>query len=137
MRSRTFSASWMFCLYASSSAACGDDTTVPPYRTPDASLASDDDSGAQAGAVSYARDVSPIFARCVICHYADSVIGYDLTHPFDATHGIVGRKNDWFTEGHASKNEYVVKPGSPDESFLIYKVAADPDPKTFDYENNG
>lgn len=87
--------------------------------------------------VSYARDVAPIFQRCVICHHPGGIIGYDLVDPFDPTHGIVGRPNDWHTESHASPLEFVVKPGSPDESFLIYKVAADPNPKTFDIENNG
>jgi hypothetical protein len=87
--------------------------------------------------VSYARDVAPILQRCVLCHHPGNITGYDLVNPFDPVHGIVGRSNDWHTEGHNSPLELVVKPGSPDESFLIYKVAADPDPLAFDPENNG
>jgi hypothetical protein len=101
---------------------------------PDAGERADEDAGSS---VSFTRDVQPIFARCVICHHPGGVIGVDLVHPFDPDHGIVGRQNSWFAEGHPSKYELDVKPGSPDESFLIYKISANPDPKTFDIENNG
>lgn len=121
--------------------ACADDAgNAAPFIDSDAGTPRD--AGAQhdsdAGeAVSFARDVQPIFARCVICHHPGGVIGVDLTHPFDSEKGIVGRRNSWAVEGHPSKYPYDVKPGSPDESFLIYKVSADPDPATFDVENNG
>jgi mono/diheme cytochrome c family protein len=85
--------------------------------------------------VSYARDVKPIFQqRCVICHYAGGIVGYDLVDPFDPEHGVVGRANSW-QENHGSSYALLVKPGDPDASFLIYKVAHDP--QDFDGEKNG
>ena len=86
--------------------------------------------------VSYAKDVRPIFARCVICHHPGGIVDLDLTNPFHPEHGIVERKNSW-AEVHDSPYELVVKPGDPDASFLIYKVAHDPDPEKFDVTNNG
>ncbi|HKP56141.1 MAG TPA: hypothetical protein VJV78_05465 [Polyangiales bacterium] len=86
--------------------------------------------------VSYARDVQPIFARCVICHHAGGIVDLDLTDPFDPEHGVIGRKNSW-ADVHESPFELVVEPGDPDASFLIYKVEHDPDPEKFDPANNG
>src|SRR5262245_53789596 len=74
------------CLLAT---ACGgDDTTEPDASQPDASTR-----------VSYARDVQPIFARCVICHHPGGIVDLDLTDPFDPEHGLIGRKNSW-AEAH-------------------------------------
>lgn len=129
--------------------ACGDDSTEP---SDDAGMGA---AGATAGTggggrggssgagqggsggddpVSYRDDVRPIFQRCVICHRPGGVIGYDLVNPFDSRQGIVNRQNSWFTE-HDSPFEFVVKPGDPDDSFLIYKVGTDPD--DIDAANNG
>lgn len=103
-------------------AACAGDAAREPDM-PDASTH-----------VSYARDVQPIFARCVICHHEGGIVDLDLTHPFDPEHGVVGRKNSW-AEVHESPFELVVKPGDPDASFLIYKV--EQNPEEFDPANNG
>lgn len=86
--------------------------------------------------VRYANDVRPIFQRCVICHRAKGIIDLDLTNPFDVMYGIINRSNSW-AEAHESPFDVVVKPGSPNDSFLIYKVEADPDPAQFDVTNNG
>jgi hypothetical protein len=129
------------CLLALLQLACGDDSDDAPAGT-DAG----GDDGGRGGAggaaggdagrrVSYARDVKPILQqRCVICHHPGGVVGYDLVDPFDPEHGIVGRANSW-QEAHDSPYALLVKPGAPDESFLIYKVAHDP--QDFDPENNG
>jgi hypothetical protein len=103
--------------------ACGDDQAAQPFVSADAGET-----------VSYTRDVKPIFARCTICHYAGSVIDYDLTDPFDATHGIIGRANSW-KEAHDSPYETIVEPGDAAASFLIYKVATKPE--AIDAPNNG
>jgi mono/diheme cytochrome c family protein len=110
--------------------ACGGDASAEPDAEPDTPPI---DAGP---AVSYADDVRPIFQACVICHGPGSVTRLDLTDPFDPEHGLVNRTNTWH-EAHDSPFELLVKPGSPDESFLIYKVAADPDPEVFDTANNG
>jgi hypothetical protein len=125
---------------------CGDDHPSAA-RAPDASTAhaSQSDAAARDAAleasapdarvgVSYAHDVKPIFERCVICHFSTGVIDLDLTQPFDPQRGLILRKNSWAQE-HQSPFEFVVQPGDPDRSFLIYKVAQDP--ATFDVANNG
>lgn len=86
--------------------------------------------------MSYAKDVRPIFANCVICHRKGGTIVPDLTNPFDSERGLINRPNEWAVQ-HDSKYETLVKPGDPDESFLIYKVSSDPDPQKFDSTNNG
>lgn len=84
--------------------------------------------------VSFARDVQPIFTRCLYCHYTGS--GFDLSHPFDPVEGLIGKTNGWH-DGHDSPLELLVEPGHPELSFLVYKVSADPDPVAFDTTNNG
>jgi hypothetical protein len=125
-------------------AGCGDDdgtSKLKPDAMVDASKPDRSDSGdvdaAISKAVSYNNDVQPIFTlHCTICHHPGGIIDLDLTNPFDAEHGIIDRPNSWAID-HASKIEKLVKPGSPEDSFLIYKVAADPDPAKFDVTNNG
>ncbi|HKU38134.1 MAG TPA: hypothetical protein VJR89_08305 [Polyangiales bacterium] len=87
-------------------------------------------------AISYQRDVRPIFQRCVICHRASGVVEPNLIDPFDAERGPIDHENAWHVN-HDSPLEVLVKPGDPDASFLIYKVSADPDPAAFDTANNG
>jgi len=97
----------------------------------------EDDAGDDAGTspVSFARDLQPLFnQRCVYCHYTGS--GLDLSMPFDPDEGLIGLKNGWYVE-HDSPYEYVVVPGDPDNSFLVYKVGASRDPVEFDVANNG
>jgi hypothetical protein len=72
----------------------------------------------------------------VFCHHTGGIIDLDLSKPFDPVHGLINRANSWH-DAHDSPLEVLVKPGSPDDSFLIYKVSADPDPDTFDVTNNG
>jgi hypothetical protein len=127
---------------------CGDDddgdggTSTKPDATLNARDGSDDSDAGRTDAsmtarVSYARNVKPIFSlHCTTCHRSGSIIDLDLTNPFDPEHGIINRVNSWATV-HESKFETVVKPGAPDDSFLIYKVSQDPDPAKFDLANNG
>jgi hypothetical protein len=126
----------LVCLLALFHMACGSDSDDPPTGKDAGDDASAGAAGSGAGRpVSYARDVKPIFQqRCVICHHPGGVIGYDLVDPFDPEHGIVGRTNSW-QEAHGSQYALLVKPGDPDESFLIYKVAQDP--QDFNSETNG
>jgi hypothetical protein len=116
--------------------ACGDDDgDNHSTDEPDASKSEADAS--MSHTVTYSKDVKPIFAaNCTTCHFSGSVIDVDLENPFDPEHGVIDRVNGWATQ-HASPYAVHVKPGAPDESFLIYKVSADPDPKTFDTTNNG
>lgn len=117
------------------SAGCGDDDG--DYRDRSKSKDASVDDASTSKTVRYAKDVKPIFATyCVMCHFSGSIIDIDLMNPFDPEHGIIDRVNGWATQ-HASPYAVIVKPGSPDESFLIYKVAADPNPETFDIVNNG
>ncbi|GAB4515694.1 MAG: hypothetical protein Tsb0020_34340 [Haliangiales bacterium] len=106
------------------SAACGGDD--PADSGPDAAPAT----------VSYAADIAPIFlARCIACHNNDSAIGYDLRmDPFDPQTGMFEQINSW-TADHDSPLESIVVPGSPDESFLMFKLATDP--AQIDPDNNG
>jgi mono/diheme cytochrome c family protein len=118
---------------------CGDDATDPDAG--DAGPMGADAAGGGGGGgtgsttVSYAGDVAPIFqSHCVICHHPGGIIGLDLQNPFDAEHGLINQPNSWH-QAHDSPTALLVKPGYPDESFLIEKVAADPE--TFDSANNG
>lgn len=71
--------------------------------------------------VSYKADIAPIFAtKCNYCHHPGAAIDVDLTDPFDAQHGLVGRPNTWAANG--SKQALLVDPGNVDNSFLITKV---------------
>lgn len=106
---------------------------MPADGMPADGMPADGDAGKP---VSYQDDVSPIFQRCVICHRANSIIDLDLANPFDSKSGIINRTNTWAVE-HESEYDVVVRPGKPDESFLIYKVEEDPNPATFDVTNNG
>lgn len=85
----------------------------------------DDDGGGgggvDAGPVSFAADIKPIFdSKCISCHHPESAIDVDLTNPFDPDHGIVGRANTWVPNG--SQETLIVDPGNLDNSFLIKKV---------------
>src|SRR4051812_28110409 len=54
-------------------------------------------SGGLAGAsatVSYARDVHPLFAPCVYCHYTGGIL-VDIERAFDPTMGLVNANNSW------------------------------------------
>ena len=87
--------------------------------------------------VSFEREVKPLLAaRCAICHYEGSQVLPYLDDPLDPDTGLINFENTWFP-GHDSDYEVVVRPGKPDESFLIYKVEANPDPAVFDPANNG
>jgi hypothetical protein len=118
------------------SASCGDDDgDEHSTDKPDASDGKADASMSKT--VSYSKDVKPIFAAyCTTCHFTGSIVDVDLENPFDPKLGIIDRVNGWATQ-HASPYAVIVKPGAPDDSFLIYKVSADPDPATFDVTNNG
>lgn len=84
---------------------------------------------ADAGEVSYAEDIQPIFdALCVDCHWPGAPIDYNLVDPFDPDNGIIGRENSW-----GAPQDVIVDPGDPDNSFLVAKVA-DPD---LDYDTSG
>jgi hypothetical protein len=87
--------------------------------------------------VSFASDVRPLFvSRCGICHYRGSPVVPDLNDALDPEFGVINFENTWYA-GHDNDYEYVVRPGKPDESFLVYKVETDPDPEVFDLANNG
>ena len=74
-----------------------------------------------AGPVSFAADIKPIFDRkCISCHHPTSAIEVDLTNPFDPELGIVGRANTWVPNGSAQA--LIVDPGNVEGSFLIKKV---------------
>ena len=83
-------------------AACDDaDTkpwTAPPTEIPEDRDVGDDDP---TDAVSYSRDVRPIFQQCALCHHSGGIIGYDFENPFDAKSGIIERPNSW-REAHDS-----------------------------------
>jgi hypothetical protein len=80
--------------------------------------------GVDAGPVSFAADIKPIFdAKCVACHHPASAIDVDLSDPFDPEHGIVGRANTWVPNG--SQETLIVDPGDLDNSFLIKKVESE------------
>jgi hypothetical protein len=80
-------------------------------------------SGGMTGAVSYKRDVEPLFkASCNDCHDKGSAINYNLVNPFDPADGIIRRPNSWAPNG--SPETVIVDPGNPSNSFLIRKVVA-------------
>lgn len=83
-----------------------------------------DDSVVDAGPISFAADIKPIFdSKCISCHHPDSAIDVDLTNPFDPEHGIIERENTWVPAG--SEQTLIVDPGNLDNSFLIKKVEGD------------
>jgi hypothetical protein len=55
---------------------------------------------------------------CVTCHYEGAPDPPDLTQPFDPIVGIVGVKSTFRADLE------LVKPGEPDESFLVHKLEA-------------
>lgn len=74
-----------------------------------------------AGPVSFARDIQPIFnAKCISCHHPESAIEVDLTNPFDPELGIIERPNTWAPNG--SQQALIVDPGNVDNSFLVKKI---------------
>jgi mono/diheme cytochrome c family protein len=85
-----------------------------------------------AGPVSYQNDIKPIFdALCVDCHRPGAAIDYNFVDPFDPVNGIINRENSWFDKG--ARQEVIVDPGNPGNSFLVAKVA---DPN-LDYDTSG
>lgn len=89
----------------------------------------------QATTVSYARDLKPLFiSRCRICHNAGTNLGYDLDDPFDGALGMFKQINSW-TADHDSPLEFLVVPGEPDQSFMVFKLERDA--TTIDPANNG
>jgi hypothetical protein len=77
----------------------------------------------------YQASVAPIFGdgmslgsaggKCSYCHYPGTPQPPDLTHPFDATTGVVN------VESKLPAGKRVV-PGDPDASFLVKKIEAQP-----------
>jgi hypothetical protein len=125
-------------LFAALAAGCSGDDLPVSQPMADATTPSEPDASMPAPnaarPVSYSRDVRPIFDRCTICHHPGGIIDLDLANPFDPAHGLIDRVNSWHV-AHESPFDVVVKPGRPDDSFLIYKVSVDPD--HFDTTNNG
>jgi hypothetical protein len=77
-----------------------------------------------AGPVSFASDVQPIFlSKCIFCHRPGTAIDVDLLNPFDPDHGIINRENTWVPQG--SQETLIVEPGNVDNSFLIKKVESE------------
>lgn len=84
----------------------------------------DGDSVVDAGPISFATDIQPIFnVKCISCHHPESAIDVDLTNPFDPDHGIVGRENTWVPNG--SEQTLIVDPGNLSNSFLIKKLESE------------
>lgn len=105
--------------------ACDDSSVAGPVDlgggepTPAPSTDGSTDATTDDGAVSYARDVAPIFAaRCNSCHHSASATKLDLTSPFDEEVGLVNRENTWVD----ARNAILVVPGQPDQSALIDKI---------------
>lgn len=74
------------------------------------------------GEVRFATDVKPVFAKkCVYCHHTANVTGVDLTRPFDAAVGIVGRP----ASRSRTAARLLVEPGNPQNSFVLDKVVRD------------
>jgi hypothetical protein len=77
-------------------------------------------------AVSYERDVKPLFARrCVPCHHSANETGIvDIEDPFtqDVPAGLVGSSNVW-AEGHPGHSpELNLVPFEPENSFVMMKI---------------
>ncbi len=109
--------------------ACSEEgDAAGPSGDPDSAITGDE-------TVSFRRDVRPLLvARCGSCHVKGSVLGYDVANPFDPKDGLINRPNSW-AQAHDSPFDVIVKPGAPDESFLIYKIETPPD--AFDTKNSG
>lgn len=76
-------------------------------------------AGGKAGTtVSYARDVQPLFEECTHCHFAGSVVPFQLQDPFDPTTGLVNVRTDWLQADHP----ILILPGQPEQSFLMDKL---------------
>ena len=89
--------------------------------SPGSSGSSGSSGGPGEPSVSFKADIAPIFAaKCNHCHHPGAAIDVDLTEPFDAEHGLVGRANTWVPNG--SKQTLLVDPGNVENSFLITKV---------------
>lgn len=121
--------------------ACDDGAAAPSAGDRDAGPIPADSGSmevdAQAETVSFARDLSPIFRqRCVICHRRGGLVVPYFDDPFGDGYSFIDLVNSWATD-HESPYEVVVRPGNPDDSFLVYKLEADPDPDSFDVTNNG
>jgi hypothetical protein len=77
----------------------------------------------------YASDVRPIFSRrCTTCHRPGGPSGVDIRDPFSTQAppnvGIAKAMCQWKVR-NPSLNipQYDIKPGEPDNSFLIYKIS--------------
>jgi len=72
--------------------------------------------------VTFEADVRPIFARkCAHCHFTGATPPRsDLFRPYDKERGIVDMPNTW----PDARDDKLVVPGKPGESFLITKLVA-------------
>src|SRR5688572_17009941 len=74
------------------------------------------------GEVRFSTDVKPVFAeKCVYCHHTANATRVDLTRPFDAAVGIVGRA----ASRERTEARLLVEPGNPRNSFVLDKVIRD------------
>ena len=82
--------------------------------------------------VAYGTDILPLFnRRCTTCHRPGGPSGVDIRDPYSTEPppnvGLAKAMAQWKVRDPAvSIPQYDVKPGEPDNSFLIYKVS-DPD----------
>src|SRR5687768_11889261 len=66
------------------------------------------------GDVRFATDVKPVLAeKCVYCHHTANATHVDLTRPFDAAVGVVGRPASRLR----TEARLLVDPGNPRNSF--------------------
>ena len=102
--------------------ACAPPEKPGPAGSPDAATGDAATGDGAAAAVSYTRDIKPIFVAggCVECHHATSAIGYDFNNPFDPAKGIINRANSYAANG--SMYAKIVEPGNAAASSLIAKV---------------
>jgi hypothetical protein len=69
--------------------------------------------------LSFRRDIAPMFVgKCTMCHHPDNATGLDLTRPFDAEVGMIGRMSIW----PKARAKRIVDPGEPENSFMLVKV---------------
>lgn len=83
------------------------------------------ESGIDAGNVSYAEDVAPIFSgSCMFCHHEGGAAPGDMENTFDPETGLINQPNTW-VEAHGSDETVLVDPGNVDNSFILVKVQED------------
>jgi len=90
----------------------------------------------------YTTDIRPIFSRrCTTCHRPGGPSGVDIRDPFSTQPppnvGIAKAMTQWKVR-NPSLNipQYDIKPGEPDNSFLIYKIS-DPSLELFPEDPDG